>query len=211
MRQQSLVGERLRQVRGKRNFDGTSAVCGGNNFIHDTTAKDVQVHPRRSKIQFAGVQSAESKHPFHHAGHPAGISADGIQLFLAFRGRHGTVPPPQAGPTAASARASAPPSGSAAAAPRDLKLRDDGDAVTVTWTDPSGGTVPFFVEAGPAGGQLRILGQLRPGETTYPVVGLNPRLDYCFSVVAVYSSTLVAPSDLVCTQRAGKPATSPTH
>jgi Tetratricopeptide repeat len=130
---------------------------------------------------------------------------------LAFRNRHATVPPPQAGPTTASAPAASRASGSAAAAPRDVKLRDDGNLVTVTWTDPSGGTVPFFVEAGPAGGQLRIMGQLRPGETTYPVVGLNPRLDYCFSVVAVYSSTLVAPSDLACTQRTGKPAPSQTH
>ncbi len=95
-----------------------------------------------------------------------------------------------------------------ASAPTGLRLRDDGNTITLTWTDPSGGTVPFFVEVGPAGGQLQIYARVNPGETTYPVVGLNPKIDHCFSVVAVYSTTLVAPSDLVCTQRTGKPGPS---
>jgi hypothetical protein len=99
----------------------------------------------------------------------------------------------------------------AASAPSGLRLRDDGDTVTVTWTDPSGGTVPFFVEVGQAGAQLRLYGRLSPGETTYPVVGLNPKLDYCFSVVAVYSTTLLAPSSLVCTRRTTGPAASPSR
>jgi hypothetical protein len=69
--------------------------------------------------------------------------------------------------------------------------------------------VPFFVEVGKPGGQLQLYNTLPRGETTYRVVGLNPRLDYCFSVIAVYGTNVVAPSDLVCTQRAGSPAPSP--
>jgi hypothetical protein len=118
-------------------------------------------------------------------------------------------PAPQ---TQATPSASASPNPSlAASAPSGLKLRDDGDTVTLTWTDPSAGTVPFFVEVGQAGAQLRLYGRLAPGETTYPVVGLNPKLDYCFSVVAVYSTTLLAPSNLVCTQRTGRPGASPSR
>jgi len=138
----------------------------------------------------------------------AAVVAATVIATVAFRGRK-PAPAPVAGPTT-TAPAPATPS-AAASAPSGLKLRDDGDTVTLTWTDPSGGTVPFFVEAGQAGAQLRIMGQLKPGETTYPVAGLNPRLDYCFTVVAVYSATLVAPSDLVCTQRAGKPGASPSR
>ena len=78
-------------------------------------------------------------------------------------------------------------------------------------SDPSAGTVPFFVEVGQAGGQMRLYGRLSPGETTYPVVGLNPKLDYCFSVVAVYSTTLLAPSSLVCTRRTPGSGGSPTR
>lgn len=114
--------------------------------------------------------------------------------------------------TGTNAKPGASPSSSSTApgaAPTDVNLRDDGASVTLTWTDPSGGTVPFFVEVGKPGGQLQLYNTLPRGETTYRVVGLNPRLDYCFSVIAVYGTNVVAPSDLVCTQRAGSPAPSP--
>jgi hypothetical protein len=138
------------------------------------------------------------------------LAAAAVVATLAVRARHA---PTQAGPSApaASGPAASGPATRPASAPTDLKLRDSGDTVTLTWADPSGGTVPFFVEAGPAGTQLRIMGQVSPGDTTYLVAGLNPRLDYCFSVVAVYSSTLVAPSDLVCTQRTGRSGASPSR
>jgi len=113
-----------------------------------------------------------------------------------------------AGPGATSVSSGLPTPG---AAPTDVKLRDDGGTVTVTWTDPSGGTVPFFVEVGKPGTQLQLYATLPQRETTYRVVGLNPRLDYCFSVIAVYGTNVVAPSNLVCTQRAGNSAPSPNR
>jgi hypothetical protein len=91
---------------------------------------------------------------------------------------------------------SAPASG----APRDLKLRDDGASVTLTWTDPSAGTVPFIV-AGGRQGALRQLQTVGPGTTTYTLNGLNPKLDYCFTVAAVYDTSRVELSDLACTKR----------
>jgi hypothetical protein len=121
--------------------------------------------------------------------------------------RPAAAPQAQDSPTPPASPTAVDPS-LAASAPSGLKLRDDGDTVTLTWTDPSAGTVPFFVEVGQAGGQLRLYGRLAPGETTYPVVGLNPKLDYCFSVVAVYSTTLLAPSGLVCTRRTSGSASS---
>ena len=103
---------------------------------------------------------------------------------------------------------SAPPAKAtpASGAPRDLKLRDDGASVTLTWTDPSAGTVPFIV-AGGRQGALRQLQTMQPGTTTYTLNGLNPKLDYCFTVAAVYDTSRVELSDLACTKRA---STSPT-
>jgi len=145
----------------------------------------------------------------------AALVATAVVAAVAFLG---PKPAPQAdsGPGTSAAptdgAAGGLPSGSpGAAAPTNLKLRDDGDPVVLTWTDPSGGTVPFFVEVGQAGAQLKLYARLSPGETSYPVVGLNPRLDYCFSVIAVYSANLVAPSNLVCTQRSGRASTAPTR
>jgi Fibronectin type III domain len=108
--------------------------------------------------------------------------------------------------SAASSASTAP-----GAPPTDVKLRDDGGTVTLTWTDPSHGTVPFFVEVGKPGAQLQLYGTLPQGETTYRIVGLNPRLDYCFSVIAVYGTNVVAPSDLVCTRRGANSGPSPNR
>src|SRR5207237_9852260 len=73
---------------------------------------------------------------------PALVAATVIAV-IAFRGRHQNPAPPQVGPTVSTSVGSPAPSGSAPAPPRDVRLRDSGDTVTLTWTDPSGGTVPF--------------------------------------------------------------------
>ncbi|MGI5152352.1 tetratricopeptide repeat protein [Plantactinospora sp. CA-294935] len=91
--------------------------------------------------------------------------------------------------------------------PTDVKLIDEGTAITVSWTDPSGGTVPFVVAGARAGQQTKPMTTLSAGETTYKVNALNPKLDYCFSVLAVYSTNEFAPSDLACTKRDGAGAT----
>jgi hypothetical protein len=100
----------------------------------------------------------------------------------------------------------AQPSGAPATSgepPADLRLRDDRESITITWTDPTSGTVPFIVAGGRAGTQLGALASIDPGETSYKVNGLNPRLDYCFTVLAVYSTDTYATSGQVCTQRPG--------
>jgi hypothetical protein len=112
-----------------------------------------------------------------------------------------TGSPTQPGADAASP--SAPPS-----APKDVKLRDDGTSVTLTWTDPSSGTAPFLIAEGRVGEQLRALQPLPAGQTAYTLNGLNPTFDYCFAVVATYNTNVVATSDPVCTDRRHEPDSS---
>ncbi|WP_281369058.1 fibronectin type III domain-containing protein [Phytohabitans rumicis] len=85
--------------------------------------------------------------------------------------------------------------------PTELSLRVDGTAITVTWKDPSDGTVPFIVSGAQTGRQHRAMATVSPGETTYTINGLNPRLGYCFTVLAVYSTDQYATSGQVCTER----------
>jgi hypothetical protein len=104
-------------------------------------------------------------------------------------------------PAAPDSRASAAPTLSGEP-PTDLKLRDEGSTVTITWTDPTAGTVPFIVAGGRAGQELRAMAQVSPGESRYRINGLNARINYCFTVAAVYSTNQFGVSGQVCTARA---------
>ncbi|PZF83301.1 hypothetical protein C1I99_31110 [Micromonospora deserti] len=111
-------------------------------------------------------------------------------------------------------RDAAPPAGPASPAPSapaatgpppgDLTLRDDMATITLSWTDPAGGGVPFMVAGGRAGQALGVLATVDPGQTSYTVNGLNSRVDYCFTVLAVWSTDSFATSGQVCTERAGR-------
>ena len=106
------------------------------------------------------------------------------------------APPPAPVPAsgAASPKVAGPP-------PGDLKLRDDTTTVTVTWTDPTNGGVPFVVAGGRAGQKLGVMATVDAGQTRYTVNGLSAKLDYCFTVLAVYSTDSYATSGQVCTDR----------
>lgn len=88
--------------------------------------------------------------------------------------------------------------------PTDLKLRDEGASITITWTDPSGGTVPFLIAGGRAGQPTKPMGSTSAGDTSFTVHALNPNLDYCFAVLAVYSTEKYGHSQLICTERSGQ-------
>ncbi|GAA4580842.1 hypothetical protein GCM10023176_60930 [Micromonospora coerulea] len=103
-------------------------------------------------------------------------------------------PPPAPGPTRAKPLATGAP-------PGELRLRDDTTTITITWTDPTGGGVPFMVAGGRAGQKLGVMATVDPGQTSYTVNGLNGRLDYRFTVLAVYSTDTFATSGQVCTDR----------
>ncbi|WP_431932307.1 hypothetical protein [Micromonospora sp. RP3T] len=108
--------------------------------------------------------------------------------------------PPAPAPGAVKPKVTGPP-------PGDLRLRDDTTTITVTWTDPTDGGVPFVVAGGRAGQKLGVMATVDAGQTRYTVNGLSARLDYCFTVLAVYSTDSYATSGQVCTDREGGGAT----
>jgi len=103
-------------------------------------------------------------------------------------------------PVAPSATPDAGP-GLAGEPPTGLRITDDGSAITITWSDPTAGTVPFIVAGGRGGQVLGALATVNPGQIRYTVNGLNPDVDYCFTVLAVYSAEQYATSGQVCTAR----------
>jgi hypothetical protein len=87
--------------------------------------------------------------------------------------------------------------------PTDVRLRDAGSTIEVSWRDPTDGSVSFVVMFARTGEQLKATSRLGPGQTLLKLDGLNARLDYCFVVVAVYSADEVATSPQTCTSRGG--------
>jgi hypothetical protein len=85
--------------------------------------------------------------------------------------------------------------------PTAVVLKDDGGSVTLTWLDPSNGRVPFIVSGGRDGQALIAMDSVEPGRTTSTIYGLNDRLNYCFTVSAVWASDKIAPSMRTCTNR----------
>jgi hypothetical protein len=126
----------------------------------------------------------------------AAVVASALVVVAVLAGRPGPSRNP-GGPTAGPTLAGKPPT--------DLRLRDETTTITITWVDPTGGTVPFIVAGGRAGQTLGAMATVNPGQTSYTVNGLNPRLDYCFTVLAVYSTDAYATSGQVCTTRAATP------
>jgi hypothetical protein len=85
--------------------------------------------------------------------------------------------------------------------PAGVQIKDQGSRITVTWQDPAQGSVSFLVAMGHPGEQLKPVTTLGPGQTSYEVSALNPKLDYCFAVVAVYRNNKFATSQQACTAR----------
>jgi hypothetical protein len=119
----------------------------------------------------------------------------GIAYFLVFHG-----PRPHGGGPTAAAPSTAPDQ---FVPPRDLKVRDEGATVTLTWTDPSGGTAPVIVQGGPTDTAMKTLGTVESGTTTFQINGLRASADYCFLIAVVYSGQHVVPSSPACTARHG--------
>ncbi|WBB94699.1 fibronectin type III domain-containing protein [Verrucosispora sp. WMMC514] len=101
---------------------------------------------------------------------------------------------PPTEPTTPSLGAVGPP-------PGNLTMRDDTTTITLTWTDPSDGLVPFMVAGGRTGQSLGMMATVDPGRTSYTVNGLSTLVNYCFAVLAVYDTDQFATSDQVCTSR----------
>ncbi|MEV0717671.1 hypothetical protein [Asanoa sp. NPDC050611] len=136
----------------------------------------------------------------------AAVAAVVAALLVVFVVLRRETEPPRVGAVPEVSAGAAVPTGPALGGtpPTDLAVREDGDALLLTWTDPTAGTVPFIVAAGRAGTQLRAMATVEPGVTRYLANGLNSDYDYCFTVVAVYSSDRYAASGQVCTTRTTK-------
>jgi hypothetical protein len=96
-------------------------------------------------------------------------------------------------------------------APGDVRMRDYGSSVKLFWADPANGRASFVVTGGRPREQLRPMGQVGPTTTTFDLNGLNADLDYCFAIVAVYSTSQFSTSPQTCTSRspgAGRPSPS---
>jgi hypothetical protein len=91
--------------------------------------------------------------------------------------------------------------GSAEGAPRQVRLTDRGTSVTLTWADPSGGTVAFLVVGSGSGGASLETRQVERGGTSVTYSGLDRARNYCFVVGAVYAVDRVATAAEVCTRR----------
>ena len=99
------------------------------------------------------------------------------------------------------------PSVGGGAPPADVKLRDFGSSVQVSWTDTGAGRNSFIITGGHPGEVLKPMGEVGPGATSFELHGLNDQLDYCFAVVAVYGTNSFASSAQTCTSRPA-PATT---
>jgi hypothetical protein len=86
-------------------------------------------------------------------------------------------------------------------APTDVRLRDYGSSIQIYWSDPANGTTSFIVTGGHPREVLKPMGQVSPGQTSFGLNGLNADLDYCFAVVAVYSTKDFSSSPQACTSR----------
>jgi hypothetical protein len=89
-------------------------------------------------------------------------------------------------------------------APTDVRMRDYGSSVRLSWADPANGRTSFVITGGRPGEQLAPMGQVGPTTTSFNLNGLNPDLDYCFAIVAVYSTSQFSTSPQTCTSRSRK-------
>ena len=63
--------------------------------IESIRSVSFQVERGGLKVQFAGIQAAENKNLFHHAGHAPRVAGDGLQLFLPLARLHSAVEIPE--------------------------------------------------------------------------------------------------------------------
>ena len=113
--------------------------------------------------------------------------------------------PSTAGPTGGStvqgAEPPTPTPAPTAPPPTNVRIKDEGGSVTVTWDDPGAGKVAFIVSGGRDGTVMTALDTVPAGRTTSTIYGLNEGFNYCFTVSAVWAQDKITPSIRTCTSR----------
>ncbi|WP_238014031.1 tetratricopeptide repeat protein [Dactylosporangium sp. AC04546] len=79
---------------------------------------------------------------------------------------------------------------------RDLRLQDQGNALSVSWSDPR---VTLVVAVSRAGGPAVVLATVPPGTSSYVVRGVEPGVAYCVVVGPVDVTQVMTPAQTVCT------------
>ncbi|MEY9214357.1 hypothetical protein NI17_020210 [Thermobifida halotolerans] len=88
--------------------------------------------------------------------------------------------------------------------PTGIWMYDNGSSVQLFWVDNTEGDVPHHVFGGPEGLARASVLEAEPGAETAIVSGLDPALEYCFTVAAVAgeSEEQIVHSGVICTTRA---------
>jgi tetratricopeptide (TPR) repeat protein len=86
-------------------------------------------------------------------------------------------------------------------APRDLVLRDEGTSITVSWSDPSGGTAQVLLAVAEAGQPTGPLRGLAAGTREKKITDLDAVVDYCVVLAEIYPDDAAARAAQVCTHR----------
>jgi serine/threonine protein kinase len=129
------------------------------------------------------------------------VAGAGILLVVS-KGDGGVGVPPVAETQTPSPQATRFITASKEDAPKDVRILDQrGTTLTVTWTDPTNGTVPFVVNGKGPNDEKLDPKYLDRGTTSVSFGGLSPTKNYCFLVAAVYSTSHVAVADETCTKR----------
>jgi len=138
----------------------------------------------------------------------AGVAVAAAVIVLTLPDANGAVGPTPS--VAASPGAVAPSSPAASAkpprpadpgAPRNVRLVDRRDSVSLQWAYPADSEGPVLVSGGRTGQPARAFQQLPAGTTDYVVYGLNEQQNYCFTVAVAYSTERIASSSPICTKR----------
>jgi hypothetical protein len=105
-----------------------------------------------------------------------------------------TSAPPAPSPTPSPAPPGTPPT--------SVKLVDNRNSITLTWTYPAGAKAPVRIAGAPEGQQQRAFQDLPAGSSSYVVHGLAQDTDFCFTVSVVYSAKVIGRAPAICTARA---------
>ena len=91
-----------------------------------------------------------------------------------------------------------------AAEPTGIWMYDNGGSVQLFWIDNTEGGVPHHVFGAPEGLPRASVLEAEPGAETAVVGGLDPALEYCFTIAAVAgeSEEQIVHSGVICTTRA---------
>ncbi|HKT05942.1 MAG TPA: hypothetical protein VJT31_41075, partial [Rugosimonospora sp.] len=85
--------------------------------------------------------------------------------------------------------------------PADVRLRDAGTRITVTWTDTSGGQGTVLLAVSRGGQTAGPLHPLPAGTEQYVLTGTDPAAKYCVIIAIVYPGDAIVPANQVCTTR----------